>query len=68
MAQWGGSKQQQGCRRALCGAQDMPALLGTTTATEGGVGASIPQSLSDTVSVYSQPALHPLTSLLLRYH
>lgn len=65
MAQWGGSKQQQGCRWALCGAQDMPALLGTTTATGG---ASTPQSLSDKVSVYSQFVLHPLISLLLRYH
>lgn len=26
MAQWGGSKQKQGCRRALYGAQDMPGL------------------------------------------
>lgn len=35
MAQWGGSKQQQDCHRALCAVQDEPGLLGATAATEG---------------------------------
>lgn len=53
MAQWGGAKQQQGCRRALCAPRDMPELLGAAMATEeeGEEGGSASQSLSDTVSV-----------------
>lgn len=65
MAQWGGSKQQQGCRRALCGAQDMPALLGTTTATEeGGQLQFLNLSLIQCLCTVSQ---HFILSLLSYY-